>query len=311
MQAAFEALNDAGVVTPYVALAKNRLDTDAAVYNETSPGFFPWMSFANLPHNKQVYWGGAGVSSATTGYPGAAPVLAATSGSVGSVMPVPRTTGYTFDNGVRLTPAPQFTGTTVGGDLMLDSNDVVPNLSLFSVPLGPGNITTLNPSGAAYEAALSAGDVQEAVVQAGYGNLVRGLMPDPLPNTPMVPISGFNRAATQAAQPQYAVPPPQYDIPQPQQQQQPQQYGSEASYYAPASYAQASYAPASAYAYVPVSATKQQVSALASTGGEPTTPIGQAAAAVATAASRAALGSPYVSSGVPNRGYSCSEAYRF
>lgn len=299
MQAAFEALNDAGVVTPYVALAKNRLDTDAAVYNETSPGFFPWMSFGNLPHNKQVYWGGAGVSSATTGYPGPAPVLAATGGSVGSVVPVPPSTGYTFDNGVRLTPAPQFTGTTVGGDLLLDSNDVLPNLSLFSVPLGPGNITTLNPSGAAYEAALSAGDVQEAVVQAGYGNLVRGLMPDPLPNTPTVPISGFNRAETQAAQPQYAVPPPQYVVPQ-----QPQQYGAGMPSYAPASYAPAS-------AYMPVSATKQQVSALAATGGEPTTPIGQAVASVATAASRAALGSPYVSGGMPNRGYSCSAAYRF
>lgn len=302
MQAAFEALNDAGVVTPYVALAKNRLDTDAAVYNETSPGFFPWMSFGNLPHNKQVYWGGAGVSSATTGVP--VPVLAET--GTGSLTG----TGYAFDNGVTLTPAPRFTGTTVGGDLLLDSNDVVPNLSFFSLPLGPGDVTTLNPSGAAYEAALSAGDVQEAVVQAGYGQPIRGLRPDPVDATPIPPVSGF-----QATTPSYSSQGQAFQA-FPSQQQQggqaptPQYAAGGMPAYAPSGYPQAQ-----AQAQTE---TQQAISAYASNyrmgaGTDyPSSPTPYGTTLAQTPTAYLQNGSPFVQATLPySYSSSCSQEYRF
>ena len=313
MQAAFEALNDAGVVTPYVALAKNRLDTDAAVYNETSPGFFPWMSFGNLPHNKQVYWGGAGVSSATTGIP--IPVLAETGGgSLGRA-------GYAFDNGVTLTPAPRFTGTTVGGDLLLDSNDVVPNLSFFSLPLGPGDVTTLNPSGAAYEAALSAGDVQEAVVQAGFGQTIRGLMPDPVDGTPVPPISGFQATTpTYSAQAQAQAQQAQSQMPYSAQAQQAQSQMP----YSPASYAPSAYAP-SAYPGIAQTEAQQRQAAVAAYASNyrpgagtdypsSPTPYGSTLAQVPNQTSTAYLqtGSPFLQSpSAMMTAYSCSQGYPF
>ena len=183
-QAAFEALRGAGVVDPYVALAKDIADTDATVFNEVDGNFFPWSMYNRLGANKQVPWGSSNVSS-TSVYPASTSTLAQTgvdtsmgmgmgvgAGTIGN-----RQVVQTFNNGTALARGGIDSTNTLGPDLMLDSNDVVPGLSLFSVPDGFGSITTLQPSGAAYIQSLGAGDVITAVKNAGYAQAVSGFQP--------------------------------------------------------------------------------------------------------------------------------------
>ncbi len=209
-QGASEALKAAGVAAPHLSIPKKHVVVDAVANVSADGKNFNSSVYGVLPYNKQVFSGGAGVPSVTTGL-STAPVVATFSNGVSiigapakgqAVKPVTGLAALGVGSSVSGTP-PQVvaagvalgTGIPSPGDTAADAsfdmeydtgslagqlqegNDVIEGSAglLWSVPSGPGTITTLQPSGARAIQALGAGDITTAMLQTGSAGPLRGL----------------------------------------------------------------------------------------------------------------------------------------
>lgn len=208
-QAAIEALVKAGVVNPYAALAKRDLDTNPMV-SMGSDGNYVTSAYDNLPVNKQVYWGGAISTAPDAGgvltdptdgavlqtWPNGISLVGMSDGYTTATSPAGGTTLAVKGHAAKSGSENPFDPASFGGQL---DEDTIPGATLFSLPEGPGAITTLQPSGAQTIADIQAGNIIGAVVQSGGAQAVQGIFPSAPPIVDMSRVTGASGSAPASA----------------------------------------------------------------------------------------------------------------